>query len=199
MYSEPAYARPDVNMLPAPGKSLCCELDREKLLSRAFERYYGHLLSAVKSRVRNDFDAEDICQEIFIVLSKKITEVRYVRGWLMNSLMYYIPAYYRASGRLNHASCQVMENVHDLEIRVEQEDYDIRMIVDDMLSSMDNYEDDEELLVFELVALCEYSYVKASRYLGISSRSVNYYYHKVLKRMAAYLRDRGVTCLTDLL
>jgi len=194
MYSELSCRQRDVEELRCVQNM---SSENEKLFHEAYKRYHGYMVSAIRRRVRNLYDAEDICQEIFIALSKKIHEVEHVKGWLLNSMMFYIPAYYRDAGRLNCYPRQINENIYDMEIVVEMEDYEVQMIVDDMVNDGDNYEDEQQLLVFELVALCRFSYVKTSQLTGKSIRQVKYQYYKVMMRMIAHLRERGIAGLKD--
>lgn len=194
MYSELSCRQRDGEELRCAKKM---SSENEKLIHEAYKRYYRYMVSAVNRRVRNLYDAEDICQEIFIALSKKIHEVEHVKGWLLNSMMFYIPNYYREAGRLNCYPRQVSENIHDLDIIVERDDFEVQMIVDDMVNFSYNYENEQQLLVFELVALCQFSYVETSRLMGKSIRQVGYQYCKVMMRMIAYLRERGIAGLRD--
>ena len=64
---------------------------------------------------------------------------------------------------------------------------------------MSNYKNEKEKILFDLIAVSNYTYEKAAKLLGLTKWQVQYKYSRIEKRILQYLKQKGVTEVNDLL
>ena len=171
----------------------------EKKFREAYSNYYPLVYSVLYSKLSRKQDAEDICQEVFIRFLNKFSEVENHRQWLMTAIRFEITNYYnkKATARQDEADIDEIEN--DLNFAFQNGMKDIRIIIEEAINNDDNYKDEKERLIIDLVAVHNFSYRKAAQQLGITRWQAEYIYNKVEKKILAFLKRKGIKEIGDLL
>lgn len=76
---------------------------------------------------------------------------------------------------------------------------DTRLMIQEALESEDNFADENDRVLFELVASYDFTYREAGEELGMSERQAKYRFGLAVRRMAEHFRKKGVEKLEDLL
>ena len=124
----------------------------EKEFRDAYSNYYPLVYSVLYSKLSRKDDAEDICQEVFIRFLNKFPEIENHRQWLMTAIRFEITNYYnkKATAKLDGTDIQEIEN--DLNFAFENGMKDARIIVEEAINNDENYKNEKERLIFDLVA-----------------------------------------------
>lgn len=68
---------------------------RHSKFNEAYSDYFPLVFSIVYQKTGDYHDSEEICQEIFINLFKKIEDMTNIRAWLLGTTKYYLLNYFR--------------------------------------------------------------------------------------------------------
>ncbi len=172
---------------------------KEREFRKTYSDYYPLILNNLYYRVGNREDAEDICHEIFVNYYRKFDEVRDARSWLMGAMKFCISGYYRKKEGSDTAGADIADMEDDVHLAFENGFRDIRIIIHDAIEDAGNYRDDRERILFDLIAINNYSYDEAARHLGLTRRQAVYRYRQVSRRILDHLKERGITKIEDLL
>ena len=172
---------------------------KEREFRKSYSDYYPMILNALYARVGNREDAEDICHEIFVSFYRKFDEVRDPRSWLFGAMKFCISNYYRKGEGSDTGSIDIDNIEDDVHLAFENGFRDIRIIIHDAIEDRGNYRDEKERILFDLVAINNYSYDQAAKHLGLTKRQAHYKYQQVSRRILERLKDRGITRIEDLL
>jgi RNA polymerase sigma-70 factor (ECF subfamily) len=160
-----------------------------------YSTYYPVVYSAVYTKVGNEDDTNDICQEVFLRLFRKFDEVDNVRKWLFIALRYVVIEYYRKK----RPEANVDDLFSDVALTFVNGFRDARIIIAEAIDDMNNFQDDREKALFDLIAVNNFSYEEAGKQLGMTKRQVDYRYNQITARILESLRRRGVKHIEDLL
>lgn len=167
-----------------------------KEFAEAYNNYYPIVFSAVYTRVGNYDDAEDICQEVFLKLHKKIESVENIRKWLLGALRLEVLSFYKKK-KPDAVDPDIL--FQDMSLTFVNGFRDIRIIIDETIDDMDNFKDSTDKALFDLVAIYNFTYEEAGAQLGFSKRQVRYKYGKIVERLLDSLNKKGIKNLEDLL
>jgi RNA polymerase sigma factor (sigma-70 family) len=172
---------------------------KEREFRKSYSDYYSLVVNALYNRVKNIEDAEDICHEIFVSFYRKFDEIRDARSWLMGAMKYSISNYYRRREG-SDSSCLDIDRVEDdISLSFENGAREIRIIINDAIENKENYTDERERILFDLIAINNYTYEQAARHLGMTRRQASYRYRQVSRRIIDLLRQKGISRIEDLL
>jgi RNA polymerase sigma factor (sigma-70 family) len=163
----------------------------------AYNQYYTITYNAVYVKVCNADDAEDICQEVFIRFYNKMEEVRDVRKWLYGTLKLVVLEYYRKKN--GDQSLNIDDVFNDISLTFVNGFRDSRIMINEAIESVQSQLDDDERMVFELVAFYNYTYKETSQHMGITMRKVEYRYCRTVEKIADYLKNKGIKDIGELL
>jgi len=172
---------------------------KERDFRKSYSDYYPMILNALYSRVGNREDAEDICHEIFVNLYRKFDEVRDPRSWLLGAMRFCISNYYRKREGSDSESVDIDSMEDNVRLAFENGFRDIRIIIHDAIEESENYRDEKDRILFDLIAINNYSYEQAAKHLGLTKRQTQYRYQQVSRRILEMLKKRGITRIEDLL
>jgi RNA polymerase sigma factor (sigma-70 family) len=161
--------------------------------SKTYMEFYPLIYSSVLTRVGNRHDADDICQEIFIIMYDKFYAIENKRNWLYGTMKNVLYSHYRKNNR-NTAS---VEDVDDLGIAFTNGARDTRILIGEAIEKIECTE--EERIILEMVATFNFSYSRVGEILGWSRRQVEYCYSQMVKRIQDYLSSRGIKDIAELL
>ncbi len=173
------------------------KLDRRtRDYTEAYSNFYTYVFSAVYSRIGNVDDTKDICQEIFLRFYNKFDEIENHRKWLMGTIRNVMLEFFRRKESKEHASGDMFD---DVSLTFVNGFKDTRLIIEDAIENMDNYENESDKILFDLIAVHNYTYAQAGESLGLNKHQIRYRYGIIQNKITDYLKKRGVTSLDDLL
>lgn len=162
----------------------------------AYSNYFPIVLSSIYSKVGNKEDASDIAQEVFLRLFQKFDNVENVRRWLFTALKLVIKEFYR---KKNMNEVDIDNFFNDISLTFVNGFRDTRIIISEAIESMDHFKDEKERILFDLIAVNNFSYSQAAVQLGMTRRQVVYKYNQIANSIIDYLRSRGIKDVEDLL
>ena len=164
--------------------------------TEVYSKYYPMIFSTVYTKINNVPDAKDVCQEVFIRLFEKFEEVRDHRKWILGTMRNVTLEYYR---KKNGNDVDIDEAFNDLSLTFVNGFRDTRMIIEEALENMENFNDEEEKIIFHLIAINNYTYKKVGSYLGLTERQVRYRYNRITEKLIQYFKKKGINSLEELL
>ncbi|MBN1532832.1 MAG: sigma-70 family RNA polymerase sigma factor [Spirochaetes bacterium] len=173
--------------------------ENRKEFRRLYAEYYPLVFSAAYVKTGNRQDAEDICHDVFVRFFNHFGEIEKYRGWLMKAVSFEISNY--RSRRANRVSefADIDDFMNDSNLAFVNGFRDSRIIIQEVLQDEANFENEREMLLFELIAVYDFSYREAGKYLDMTRWQAEYRYRKVSDRIIDQLRKRGVKGIGDLL
>jgi RNA polymerase sigma factor (sigma-70 family) len=169
---------------------------RTRIFTEVYSDYYPLVYSIVYSKVGNVDDVKDICQEVFIRLYNKFEDVENPRKWLLATLRYVVLEYYR---KKDYKEFDVNEVPNASSLSFINGFRDTRILIEDALEDMKNFKNEKEKILFDLIAIYNYTYRETGEYLGLTERQVRYKYGLIVKRLVQYFKKKGIKNLEDLL
>ena len=170
--------------------------ERTKKFSEIYSDMYAVVYNAMYSKVRDSDLTADLAQEVFTRFYAKIDEVDNPRKWLFGTLRNVLLEHYRKN---TVDTMDIDEIFFDENIGYVNGFRDTRIILQEAFEASENYRDEKDRIVYELIAVKNYSHDEVARLLGITKRQVNYRYRCVVDRIVDYLRKKGVNRLEELL
>ncbi len=166
---------------------------------KAYNEYYPLVFSMIYSRTGSREDAEDIAQEVFIRLHKNFSEVREVRNWLFTALRFEITNYYSRKANSRKETVDI-DTLRDTAIISSEDDTrEVQIIIADILGDRSNYDSEQEMLLFELVAIYSFSFKDVASFLGLTRWQVEYRFKKTEMKILHKLREKGILEAGDIL
>jgi RNA polymerase sigma factor (sigma-70 family) len=171
-------------------------LDRKtRGFTEAYNDYYPLVFSTVYSKTGHPDDSKDIAQEVFMRLFENFTEVENIRKWLYGTLRNVIFEHFRKKKNdsdidsiLNDASMAYVNGFRES-----------RMIIQQTLDDMNNFNDEKEKTLFDLISIHNFTYQETGAHLGMSERQVRYKYGVISNRIIQHLEKKGIKSLEELL
>lgn len=173
------------------------KVKRSSLFADAYNDYYPLIFSVVNTKINNFEDAEDICQDVFYKFYEKIDEVKNYRKWLYGTLRIAVLEYFRKKNKNEHLNVDDVFN--DMALTFANGFKDVRILITEAIEESENFKDDKEQILFELIAVHNYTYEKAGKQIGLTRRQVKYRYGLIVKRVLKFLEKKGISSLEELL
>ena len=170
--------------------------EKTEHFTEAYSNYYALVFSSIYSRVGSTDEAKDICQEVFIKFYEKFHEIENSRKWLLGALRLSVFEFYRKKGKKDSIINAMFK---DMSLTFVNGFRDSRLIIEEAFEDMDTFQDEREKILFDLIAIYDYTYREAGRELGYSVRQARYRYGLIVERLVRYFRKRGIYRLEDLL
>ncbi len=161
-----------------------------------YNTYYPLIYSVVNSKVNNADDTEDICQEVFIRYFEKVDEVESPRKWLYGTLRNVVSDYYR---KKKGKTVNVDDLFNDISFQYVNGFRDTRILIQEAFDNMNNFKDEKDKILFDLVAVYNFTYSETGEQLGLSVRQVRYRYGLIVKTLLDYFKQKGINSLEELL
>lgn len=160
-----------------------------------YSNYYPLVFGTIRKKVQNRETSDDLAQEVFMVYYKKMDEIQNVRAWLYQTTRLLVTEYYRKNSSLSNER-NIEELFLDATLTFVNGFRDTRIIINEAIESI---MDEQKRLIFDLIAVQNYTYPEVSRVLGISQRQVFYRYQIICQEIQKYLETRGIKNVEDLL
>lgn len=172
---------------------------KDKIFREAYSNYYPLVYNVVYKKVGAIEDTEDICHDVFVAFYNSLEEIENHKNWLYGTINNIVCNYYNRKGLAAPDVAGMDEIADSIKYAFENGARDIRIIINEAIDCDENYKDEKEKILFELIALKGFSYEQAGRQLGLTRRRAEYRYSRIVRRIIDYLKDRGISNIEDLL
>lgn len=162
--------------------------------TEAYLDYYSLVYSVIYSKIGNAYDAEDICQEAFLILFDKIGDVENARKWLYGTMKNLVLQYYQ---KKTNSKIDINEIFEDVSIAYVNGFRDTRIIINEAMENIDK--DDMDDIMLNMISVYDFSYSEVAEITGLSKRQVGYRYNILTKKITEYLNRKGISDIEDLL
>ncbi|MCP4134114.1 MAG: sigma-70 family RNA polymerase sigma factor [bacterium] len=160
----------------------------------AYNEYYPLVFNTVYSRIGNREDANDICQEIFLIFFEKFEGVDNYRKWLFGTMRNVVLRFYE---RKSSPEVDVDKMFDDMSMAYINGFRDARIVISDVIENIGISE--EERVLFDYIAINNYSYGNTGKILGLSKKQVILRFGKIAKIILLALKEKGIHDIGDLL
>ncbi len=164
--------------------------------TETYAKYYSLIFSTVLTKIDDVDDARDICQDIFTRFFEKFESVENHRKWLYGTMKNVIMEFIRAK---QGGSVDIDDVFNDVGLTFVNGFRDARIVISEAIEDMENFSDEEDKIIFDLVAVYNFSYSQAAKKLGFTKRKVEYRYRLIADRIIDYLNKKGIKNIEDLL
>jgi len=170
--------------------------DKVKKFTDIYSDYYPAVYNAIYAKIRNKDLSGDLAQEVFTRFYEKMDEVENPRKWLMGTLRYVLLEHYKKNSVVK---IDIDEIFYDANIQYVNGFRDTRIILQEALEASENYKDDRDRIIYELIAIKNYTHEEVARLMGLTKRQIGYRYKTIVDRIVDYLKNKGVKNLEELL
>lgn len=164
--------------------------------TQAYSDYFPIAYAVIYGKVRDADTANDLCQELFTRFYEKFDTIDNHRRWIYSAIRFILLEHYRSK---NADSIEIESLVSDVRMSFVNGFRDSRIMIEEALDSLENFGEERNRTIFDLIALYNYTYEETADHLGISKRQVRYQYGLVVNRLMDYFRKAGIHGLEDLL
>lgn len=166
------------------------------IYSEVYSDFYPIVFGTIFSKIRNHDETKDICQEIFTRLYIKFEEVENYRKWIFGTMRNVLMEYFR-SKKKEHLDIDDVFN--DVNLTYVNSFKDTRLILEEAMQDMQNFGDEKNRILFELVTIRNLTYKETAKQMGISVNQVRYRLKQIVVRFNDYFKKRGINSLEELL
>jgi len=170
--------------------------DRVKKFTDIYSDYYPVIYNGIYAKIMDEDLSGDLTQEVFTRFYQKMDEIGNPRKWLLGALKFVVLEHYQKN---SVEQVDIAEIFFDTNILYVNGFRDTRIVLQEAFDASENYNDDKDRIIYELIAIKNYSYEEVSRLMGLTYRQVVYRYKSVVNRIVDYLKKRGVNNLEELL
>ena len=142
--------------------------NKRNRLTEIYSDYYPVIFNAVYTKIGNREDTKDICQEVFIRLYQKLDEIENIRRWLFSAIKLVVLEYYRK--KKGNDNLNIDDVYNDLGLTFVNGFRDTRIIISDAMDNVENFKEDKERVIFDLIAVSNYTYEHTAKILGMTRR-----------------------------
>lgn len=164
---------------------------KDKQFRKIYSDNYAVIFNMIRRRVDNLHDAEEICHDLFIAMYKKFDQIDDCGKWLRASVRFEVLNYIRAKKNQPNMSIDDVDET-DIPSKVSS-DRDLMIIVKEVISDVSNFDDEQQQIIFHLIAIYRYTYAEAATELGITRRQAEYGYGKAALKISEILKRDGIT------
>jgi len=165
---------------------------KESSFRKIYSDNYAVIMNLINKHIGNFHDAEEICQNLFITMYNKFDEIENHGNWLRGAVRFEVIAYYRKNDKSgNSLSLDALQE--ELSSVNSRDENDLPIILREAIERSENYENDKERVLFQLIAINKYSYAETAEELGMSRRQAEYAYGKIVQKIVAYLKSKGIS------
>jgi RNA polymerase sigma factor (sigma-70 family) len=161
-----------------------------------YTEFYPLISSIVYSRIHDPETTHDLCQEIFLRYYTKFEEVENHRAWLIGTANFVVLEHYRKK-KGTTVDIDGMEEILE-EIRPAGTG-ETRIMIEEALENPDNFGSEKNRVLFDLIAIHDFTFKEAGRNLGISEPQARYRFNAVAVKLVAYFRKKGIRGMEELL
>ncbi len=170
--------------------------DRVKKFTDIYSDYYSVVYNGIYAKVQDKELTADLAQEVFTRFYQKIDEVETPRKWLFGTLRFVLMEHYKKS-TVN--KLDIDDIFYDSNIQYVNGFRDTRIVLQEAIDASENYKDEKDRIIYELIAIKNYTNDEVAQLMGLTVSQVRYKYKMVVDRIVDYLKKKGVKSLEELL
>jgi RNA polymerase sigma factor (sigma-70 family) len=168
------------------------------MVAKVYKKYFSLVYSLVYGKTCDVHDADDITQEIFVAFLKKYEEIENPYAWLLGTIKNYMKAFYR-NKKAAHDNFYADGAIQSIDLSYINGFRDARILLDDVLNNEDWCGNEQEKIIFDLIALQKYKKEEVATMLCLTRRQVQYRYDTTIKKILHILQKKGIKNIGDLL
>ncbi len=161
--------------------------------TKNYQHYHQYVTNIAYSNIGNREDAEDLCQDLFIVYYKSMGKVNDTRRWINGTMRNHMYSYYRKQNRYSFD----MKEINESEVAARDAQYEVNDVIDENIFNEGNFKNGLDEQIFVLRAIQGLSYRAVAENLGLTKRQVHYRYIQIMRRIRSKLMEIGISCLAD--
>lgn len=165
---------------------------KTRLFTDVYNAYYSLIFCTVQSHVNNIDLAKDICQEVFIRFYEKFEDVENPKNWLYGTTRLVTLEFLRKN------SIETLDESAEGALSSDDRESDTGRIISEALEAV-TADDEQGRILFELIAVYDFSYKAAAGQLGITEHQSRYKYNLMVKKVLGYFKEKGINSLEELL
>lgn len=173
-----------------------CSFNKNREFAESYNDYYPVVFSSLYTKIGNAEDARDLCQNLFVKFYEKLDEIENRRKWLYGAIRLELLSFYRKKRRDN---IDIDNLFNDVRLTFVNGFRDVRIIINEAIENIDNFSNERERTLFDLIAIHNFTYEETASQLGLSKRQVRYRYSLIVNRIQDYLSKKGIKSMEDLL
>ena len=170
--------------------------ERSQNFTEIYSDHYPVVHGIVYSKIGSIDDTNDIAQEVFIRFFEKFDEVENPRKWLYGTIRNVVLEFYKKRYKKDIDIDTVFD---DNGLAYVNGFRDTRLMIQEAIENMDNFKDEREKTLFDLIAVHNFTYKEAGAQVGMTVRQVKYRYNLIVDRLTKYFNKKGIKSLEDLL
>ena len=162
--------------------------------TEVYIEYYPIVYSVIYSKIRNRDVADDVCQEVFIILFNKFEKVENYRAWLLGTLRFEVLKYFQKQkgGQVN-----IDEIFEDINLTYVNGFRDTRIAINEAIDEIEC--DEKDRVMLDLIAKYNFTYGKVAELSGQTRRQVEYRYNQLIAMIMDSLKKKGIDSIGELL
>ena len=172
--------------------------DLKHRFRKSYTEYYPIVFSILNNKVRSQEDAEDICHEVFIRFFNNFDTVENPKAWLRKTINFEISNFYQKKSNIQKDTEPINGVSEDENLGYENGFRDARIILSEALEDESNFENEQEKIIFDLIAIYNFTYKETGKYLNISKWQAEYTFKKIESRIISFLKDKGIQKVEDM-
>ena len=169
--------------------------NKTNTFTEIYSDFYTLIFSTVYSKIGNIDEAKDICQDVFIRFFENYDKIRDRRKWLYGTLRNAVLEFFRKQ----KGNVDINDVFKDVSLTFVNGFRDARIIISEAFENMENFDSEDDKVLFDLVAVYNYSYTEAGKEMGLTKRKVEYKYRRIVDNIMDYLKKKGISDIEDLL
>ena len=169
------------------------------LFIESYINYYPKICHSLILQLEGDIhSAEDITQEVFtrfyIIADTLARQV--IHNWLYTASKYILKEHFR-NNNISY-NCEDIDSLSRLEDEALSylEDLDIKIFIDEIIQSIG---DPIDIMIFEYVARCGFTYHDTAKIISLPYRRVKYRYPLIIKGILNTLSQKGIKRKEDII
>ncbi|MBN2040156.1 MAG: sigma-70 family RNA polymerase sigma factor [Spirochaetes bacterium] len=172
-------------------------MSKKEKFTEIHNEYYPLVFSTARTKVDNIEDARDICQEVFINFYEKPEAIENPGKWLYETLRFAVLNYYKS--RRQDIDVNIDDIFPEIGLTFVNGFRNARIIMNEAFENNENFMDETDRNLFDLIAFYNYSYAETGKELGLTGKRVEYKYKRIVDKIIDFLKKRGINNLEDLL
>jgi RNA polymerase sigma factor (sigma-70 family) len=170
--------------------------DKTNKFTDLYSDFYSMVYHGIYAKIRDADLSGDLTQEVFTRFYEKMDEVEYPRKWLLGTLRFVLLEHYQKN---RAGTVDIDEIFYDENILFVNGFRDTRIVLREAFDASENYRDEKDRIIYELIAIKKYTREEVSRLMGLTKKQVHYKYKAVVDRIVEYLKKKGINKLEELL
>ena len=126
---------------------------------------------------------------------EKFNTIENHRKWLYGALRLAVFEFYRSRNKASN----IDDIFNDVGLTFVNGFRDARIIISEIIESDDTFDSEEDKILFDLIAINNFSYNQAGSQLGLTKRQVQYKYGLIVQKILDQLNKKGIKNIEDLL